>query len=129
LGRGVSLAAIGRSETEPFEGGQTIGATGPTERLKTGAIKSGSSQAIGAPSFSPYQSWVSYRTRRPIAHSPRLLAIGYSAASIRRAAALPSFAKYLLQFLNLLAGDELFERFVVHSFDEIDFQDLFEQGR
>ena len=75
----------------------------------------------------------------PIAHSPdrlfstrigyRRLAIGYSAASLRRAAAAAAlFAKQLLQLFNLLAGDELFERLVVNSFGEIDLQHLLKKA-
>ena len=50
------------------------------------------------------------------------LAIGYSAASLRRA------AEQLLQLFNLLAGDELFERLVVGSFSQIDFQHLLKKA-
>ena len=60
--------------------GNMIGRKHATKRLKTGAITLGSSQAIGAPSFSPYRLCVR------IPQSPRLSAIGYRlfGASFRR---------------------------------------------
>ena len=74
---------------------------------------------IGAPSFSPYRSWAPHRL---LAIGYWLSAIGYSAASLRRA------AEQLLQLFNLLAGDELFERLVVGSFSQIDFQHLLKKA-
>jgi len=56
-------------------------------------------------------------------------ALPFAASPIRPFAFTSSFAKQLLQLLYLTAGDELFERLVIGSFGEIDFQDLLEQHR
>jgi hypothetical protein len=61
------------------------------ERLKTGAITSGSSQIIGAPSRSHRYAKRCGRGFRPTNRRLFPNRLGYSAASLRRAAAL--FAK------------------------------------
>jgi hypothetical protein len=66
LSRAAGVASIWRlSRNHRFYAGKRWTQQGHTQRLKTGAITSGGSQIIGAPSFSPYQSPI-----RPFADSP-----------------------------------------------------------
>jgi hypothetical protein len=66
LSRAFCVAVVGRLSRNPcFYAGRPWALQAHTRRLKTGAITSGGSRIVGAPSFSPY-----HPPRRPFALSP-----------------------------------------------------------
>jgi hypothetical protein len=79
LSRVVGVASIWRpSRTRRLNTVESGAKPGPTQRLKTSAITSWSSQAIGAPSFPPYRlRFLSARGRQLPPIRAFVLAIGY----------------------------------------------------